>query len=139
MNDDGVIVKAQTPIIISASRSTDIPAFYADWFFHRLERGHSAWINPFNGIKSYISYSKARLIVFWSKNPEPLIPYLEVLERKNINYYIQFTLNDYEAELYENGVPPLTKRIDTFKKLVNKMGRGKVLFTFSSLAFCSGV
>lgn len=35
---DGQLVKAQAPVIVSASRSTDIPAFYADWFFDRLEK-----------------------------------------------------------------------------------------------------
>lgn len=47
INVDGRFVKAQAPIIVSASRSTDIPAFYADWFFKRLEIGYSAWTNPF--------------------------------------------------------------------------------------------
>ena len=28
---------AQAPVIVSSSRSTDIPAFYCDWFFHRLK------------------------------------------------------------------------------------------------------
>lgn len=55
---DGRLVKAQAPIIVSASRSTDIPAFYADWFFDRLEKGYSAWTNPFNGVKSYVSRLK---------------------------------------------------------------------------------
>lgn len=63
---DGQPVKAQAPIIVSASRSTDIPAFYADWFFDRLEKGYSAWTNPFNGVKSYVSYEQTRFIVFWS-------------------------------------------------------------------------
>ncbi len=36
---NGQTVKAQAPVIVSASRSTDIPAFYADWFFDRLEKG----------------------------------------------------------------------------------------------------
>lgn len=40
--DNGMMVEAQAPIIISASRSTDILAFYADWFFHRLKVGYSA-------------------------------------------------------------------------------------------------
>ncbi|WP_300933708.1 DUF1848 family protein, partial [uncultured Duncaniella sp.] len=43
--DSGVSVEAQAPVIVSASRSTDIPAFYADWFFERLKRGYSAWTN----------------------------------------------------------------------------------------------
>ena len=54
--EDGRIVDAQHPQIISASRSTDIPAFYCDWFFLRLEKGYSAWTNPFNGAKSYVAY-----------------------------------------------------------------------------------
>ena len=65
--DNGVMAEAQAPIIISASRSTDIPAFYADWFFHRLKVGYSAWTNPFKGVKSFVSYEKTRFIVFWSK------------------------------------------------------------------------
>lgn len=68
--DNGTWADAQVPEIVSASRSTDIPAFYADWFFHRLEKGYSAWTNPFNGKKSYVSYQNTRFIVFWSKNPE---------------------------------------------------------------------
>ena len=64
---NGNPVKAQAPLIVSASRSTDIPAFYADWFFDRLEKGYSAWTNPFNGVKSYVSYEKTRFIVFWSR------------------------------------------------------------------------
>ena len=74
---EGKPVKAQAPAIVSASRSTDIPAFYADWFFDRLEKGYSAWTNPFNGVKSYVSYRKTRFIVFWSKNPRPLLSYLD--------------------------------------------------------------
>lgn len=65
--DNGEWVEAQAPIIVSASRSTDIPAFYADWFFLRLKVGYSAWTNPFNGVKSFVSYKNTRFIVFWSK------------------------------------------------------------------------
>lgn len=116
--ENGERVDAQAPIIVSASRSTDIPAFYADWFFNRLDRGYSAWTNPFNGKQSCISYQKTRFIVFWSKNPAPLIPYIETLKEKNINFYIQYTLNDYEDEKLELGVPKLDECINTFKPLV---------------------
>ena len=53
--ENGEWVDAQFPVIVSASRSTDIPAFYTDWFFHRLNVGYSAWVNPFNGLKSFVS------------------------------------------------------------------------------------
>ena len=82
--DNGMMAEAQAPIIISASRSTDIPAFYADWFFHRLKVGYSTWTNPFNGVKSFVSYEKTRFIVFWSKNPEPLLGHLDELKERNI-------------------------------------------------------
>ena len=126
-------VKAQAPIIVSASRSTDIPAFYADWFFHRLKVGYSAWTNPFNGVKSYVSYQNTRFMVFWSKNPRPLLPHLNYLKERNIGCYIQYTLNDYEKEGLERGVPNLSERIDTFKKLVDKLGKGRVIWRFDPL------
>jgi len=129
---NGNLVKAQAPLIVSASRSTDIPAFYADWFFYRLEKGYSAWTNPFNGVKSYVSYEKTRFIVFWSKNPKPLLPYLHLLKERNIKCYIQYTLNDYEQEKLEK-VPPLTDRIETFKLLVDQLGKGSVIWRFDPM------
>jgi DNA repair photolyase len=129
---DGQPVKAQAPIVVSASRSTDIPAFYADWFFDRLKKGYSAWTNPFNGVKSYVSYDKTRFIVFWSKNPKPLLPYLNYLKERNIKCYIQYTLNDYEKEDLEK-VPTLTNRIKTFKLLVNELGLGSVVWRFDPM------
>ena len=81
--DNHEMAEAQAPVIISASRSTDIPAFYADWFFNRLKKGYSAWTNPFNGVKSFVSYEKCRFIVFWSKNPQKLLPHLDELKDKN--------------------------------------------------------
>ena len=131
--ENGEMAEAQAPIIISASRSTDIPAFYADWFFHRLKVGYSAWTNPFNGVKSFVSYDKCRFIVFWSKNPKPLLNHLDELKERSIGCYIQYTLNDYEIESLEKGVPPLKERIDTFKKLVEKLGKGRVVWRFDPL------
>lgn len=136
--EDGIIVPMQAPIIVSASRGTDIPAFYADWFFHRLEKGYSAWINPFNGVKSFVSYENTRFIVFWSKNPSPLLPYLHILKERNIKCYIQYTLNDYEHEKLEK-VPPLASRIDTFKLLVEHLGKGSVIWRFDPLILTDDV
>lgn len=131
--DSGVSAEAQAPVIVSASRSTDIPAFYADWFFERLRRGYSAWTNPFNGVTSYVSYSRMRFIVFWSKNPKPLLEHLDYLAERNIGCYIQYTLNDYEVESLEKGVPPLSQRIETFKMLVDKLGKGRVIWRFDPM------
>ena len=131
--DNGEMEKATFPIVVSASRSTDIPAFYADWFFYRLNQGYSAWTNPFNGVKSYVGYDDTKFIVFWSKNPHPLLKYLDVLKQKGIGCYIQYTLNDYEEEGLERGVRPLAERIETFKMLVEKLGEGAVVWRFDPL------
>ena len=98
---NGEAISASAPIIISASRSTDIPAFYAEWFIKRLREGYVVWKNPFNQQPMYISFKNTKVIVFWTKNPKPLIPYLHELDEKGIHYYFQFTLNDYVAEGFE--------------------------------------
>lgn len=132
-NKHGIDVEAIAPIIVSASRATDIPAFYADWFFNRLDEGYLMWRNPFNGKDSYVSMANMRFVVFWSKNPKPLIPYLPILQEKGIGFYIQFTLNDYDAEQLEPGVPRLAERINTFKRIVDEYGAGSVVWRFDPL------
>lgn len=136
---NGQQVSAMAPVIVSASRSTDIPAFYSDWFFHRLKVGYSAWTNPFNGVKGYVSYKNTRFIVFWSKNPRPLLPHLDYLKERSIGCYIQYTLNDYEQEGLERGVRPLAERIDTFKLLVDKLGFGRVIWRFDPMILTDDV
>lgn len=80
-----------------------------------------------------MSYDAIRFIVFWSKNPLPLLPFLDIL-RKNIWCYIQFTLNDYKDENLEPYVPSLLQRIETFIELSKCLGKGAVIWMFDSLA-----
>jgi hypothetical protein len=124
---------AVAPVIISASRATDIPAFYADWLIHRLKAGYSVWHNPFNQKPCFVSFEAARLFVFWSKNPRPLMSRLGIFENRNLNYFFQFTLNDYEEESFEPGVPPLRERIDTFRELSGRIGKERVIWRFDPL------
>ncbi len=133
MTDEGLKVKASAPIIVSASRSTDIPAFFSGWLIKRIHKGYVKWINPFNQAPLYISFSKTRVIVFWTKNPEPLIPHLAEIDNMGINYYFQFTMNDYERERLEPNVPPLGERIKTFTELSRRLGRAKVIWRFDPL------
>jgi hypothetical protein len=105
ITDDGKSVEATAPIVISASRRTDIPAFYSKWFINRLRKGYCVLYNPFNQKPSYVSFKKTRVVVFWTKNPKPLIPFLCELEDRSIHYYFQFTLNDYEKENFEPNIP----------------------------------
>lgn len=132
--DNGEVVKGKAPVIISASRSTDIPAFFSKWLFSRIEKGYCTWYNPFNkSVPYYISFKNAKVFVFWSKNPEPIIPFLGKLDERGIHYYFQYTLNDYEKEGIEPGIPKLDKRIETFKKLSGIVGKEKVIWRFDPL------
>lgn len=131
--DSGEHVEAMAPVIISASRSTDIPAFYAKWFFNRLAKGYCVWINPFNQQKTYVSFSKCKVIVFWTKNPEPILPYLHELDKRGIHYYFQVTLNDYVGEGFEPNVPSVEQRVGTFRKLSDMIGRERVIWRFDPL------
>ncbi|MCK4776927.1 MAG: DUF1848 domain-containing protein, partial [Actinomycetia bacterium] len=103
------------------------------WFENRLNEGYVKWINPFNGKAYLISFEKARLFVFWSKNPQPIFPFLNTLDRKNLNYYFLFTLNDYDREKFEPNVPALEERIEIFKDLSVQIGREKVIWRFDPL------
>ena len=131
--DDGKQVEATAPVIISASRSTDIPAFYAKWFFNRLAKGYCAWYNPFNQQKMYISFERCRVIVFWTKNPAPIIPYLPELDKRGIHYYFQVTLNDYVKEGFELNVSSVDDRVETFKQLSEMIGKERVIWRFDPL------
>ena len=135
--DSGERVEAQAPVIISASRSTDIPAFYAKWFMERLRRGYVAWYNPFNRQKIYVSFKNTKAVVFWTKNAEPMLPYLRELDKRGIHYYFQFTVNDYEHEGFEPNVPPLEQRIATFRRLAGMLGKERVVWRFDPVMFTS--
>ena len=122
------------PVIVSASRSTDIPAFYADWFLERLRAGFSVWVNPFNQERYRVSFADTRMIVFWSKNPKPMLERLDEVETLGFKqYYFQFTLNDYVAEGLEPHVPPVAERIDTFRRLAKRIGEERVIWRFDPL------
>jgi len=126
-------IKGIAPLIISASRSTDIPAFCMEWFMDRLESGYLKWVNPFNRKEQYVSLESAKVIVFWSKNPQPLFDHIDEIEQKGCGLYVQYTLNDYEQEGYEPGLPPLRNRIETFKNLSGRIGKEKVIWRFDPL------
>jgi len=129
----GETVSAQAPVIISASRSTDIPTFYADWFVERWKAGYVKWMNPFNGIPLYVSFKNARVVVFWTKNPKPMLQHIDFLNENIKNYYFQYTLNDYDKEGFEVKVPKLETRINIFKELSDRIGKERVVWRFDPL------
>jgi len=112
-------------MIISVSRRTDIPAFYSKWFFNRIKEGYVLVPNPYNPkMISRVSLDPAVVdcIVFWTKNPNPMIEQFDRL--KDYKYYFQFTLNPYGKDI-ENHLPSVQKRINIFKRLTAEYNNRK--------------
>lgn len=120
-------------MILSASRRTDIPAFYSDWFFNRLKEGFVLVRNPMNihqVSRVTLSPEVIDCIVFWSKNPKPMLARLD--ELKDYMYYFQFTINPYDRGL-ELGVPRKEGIISTFKELSEKIGLKRVIWRYDPI------
>jgi DNA repair photolyase len=120
-------------MIISASRRTDIPAFYSNWFLKRIDEKFFMVRNP-NNVKqvSWISLdpSVVDCIVFWTKNPERLIPHLNKL--RNYSYYFQFTITPY-GQVLEPNVPTVERAVSLFKKLSDIIGPGRVIWRYDPI------
>jgi DNA repair photolyase len=117
-------------MIISASRRTDIPAYYSEWFFNRIREGFVQVRNPLNHHQVSGVALKPDIvdcIVFWSKNPAPMIDSLRRI--KDYAYYFQFTLNAYNSDI-ETRLPDKTERINTFLKLAEKTGPERVVWRY---------
>jgi len=119
-------------MIISASRRTDIPAFYSKWFMNRIKDKYVYVKNPFNTkqiSKIPLLPESTDCIVFWTKNAQNLMPFLDEIESMGYNYYFQFTLTSYDSSI-ERGVPKKAYIIDTFKKLSDTIGKKKVVWRY---------
>lgn len=119
-------------MIISASRRTDIPSYYAKWFVNRLKEGYVLIQNPYNKDR----YSKAILtresvdcIVFWTKNPKPMMEYLPVIDEMGYPYYFQFTLTPYGRNI-EKGLPDKKELLNVFQKLSAKLGSDRMVWRY---------
>ena len=130
-------------MIISASRRTDIPAFYGEWFIRRLRDGFVVIPNPFNthrfSIQS-LSPGDVEAIVFWSKNPFPFFTYLPEIDHLGFHnrYLFHITLNPYHQTVFESLLPPLSERVDTFSKLADIIGQKRIIWRYDPIIFCKG-
>lgn len=114
-------------MIISASRRTDIPTYYAKEFIESIKRGYTFTC----GKRVSLLPQDVDCIVFWTKNPLPLMKYLN--ELKDYNYYFQFTVTGYEQDV-ETNVPSKGKVIiPTFKELSEKIGKEKVIWRYDPI------
>lgn len=121
-------------MIISASRRTDIPNYYSEWFLNRLKEGFVYVRNPMNArqiSKVDITPEAVDCVVFWTKNPAPMLNKLNRL--KGYHYYFQFTVTSYEKDV-EPAVPSKGYEIiDTFRRLSDKIGRERVIWRYDPI------
>ncbi len=123
-------------MILSVSRRTDIPNYYSEWFLNRVKEGFLYVRNPMNAhqiSKIAISPEVVDCIVFWTKNPEPMLRRLD--ELAEYPYYFQFTLTGYGKDI-EPGIPhKKDKMIEVFQRLSEKIGSKKVIWRYDPILF----
>lgn len=127
-------------MIISASRRTDIPAFYSEWFYKRLEEGYLYVRNPMNPkqvSEIRLNRDTADCFVFWTKNPSPMMDRLSILDSMGYPYYFQFTLNSYGADV-EPGLPDKGELVSTFKTLSRRIGPERVIWRYDPILLGAG-
>lgn len=120
-------------MIISASRRTDIPAYYSEWLFNRLQEGFCYTVNPMNPTLFYKIPLHADLvdaIVFWSKNPYPMLKKLHLLEK--YPFYFQYTITPYADDIEKN-LPRKKYLVDTFIKLSRQIGKKRVVWRYDPI------
>ncbi len=122
-------------MIISATKRTDIPSYYGEWFVNRLKAGYVLIQNPYNNNR----YSKANLtreavdiIAFWTKNPKPFLKYLPIIDEMGYPYYFQFTITPYGKET-ESGLPNKEELLETFITLSEKIGKKRVVWRYDPI------
>lgn len=124
--------------IVSVSRRTDIPAFYADWFMRRVREGYVRYLNPFGGQEHEVSLQPedVHAFVFWSKDYGPLIKHLPELEERGYDFYFHFTITGI-PKTFENLVVPVDDAIATFRLLAERYGPRRVQWRFDPIVISS--
>lgn len=123
-------------MILSVSRRTDIPNYYADWFLNRIKEGWLYVRNPMNPhqvSRIELSPEVVDCIVFWTKNPAQMLKRLDELAA--YKYYFQFTLTSYGKDVEVNVPNKKEIVIPTFQKLSEKIGKEKVIWRYDPILF----
>ncbi len=110
-------------MIVSASYRTDIPAFYAEWFAHRLKQGWASYRNPYSGREHRLRLDPeaAEGFVFWTRNLGPFFPVLDQLRAAGRPFVVQFTLTGYPAAL-ERATQPVETAVAQLERLAERFG-----------------
>ena len=107
-------------MILNVSGRTDIVAFYTPWFINRLKEGFVDVRNPFNESQvSRIYFSDVDAIVFCTKNPRPIIPYLKDI-KKTILFHVTLTGYHKDIEVNVKDKKEIIKDINEISKILGK-------------------
>ena len=123
-------------MILSVSRRTDVPNYYADWFYNRIKEGFVCVRNPMNPHQvSRINLSPELVdcIVFWTKNPVPMLERLD--ELSPYHYYFQFTLTGYGRDVEEKLPSKKEVLIPAFQHLAERIGSNRVVWRYDPILF----
>lgn len=107
-------------MILNVSGRTDIVAFYTKWFMNRYKEGFVDVRNPYNKkLVSRIYFEDVDLILFCTKNPIPIIPYLKEIDKPII---FQVTITPYKKDIEPNVI---SKKliIESVKKISKIIGK----------------
>ena len=125
-------------IVLSASRRTDIPAFYLPWFIKQIQKGFFEVVNPYNQRVSVVPATPddVHTIVFWSKNFGTFLEdeYGEHLLQQGYHLFFNFTINSDNSVLEPN-VPPLEVRLDQLGRLCERYGSRAINWRFDPICY----
>ena len=121
------------PEIISASRRTDIPAFYSGWFLNRLREGYCEYWHVFSKRWFRVSLLPEDVLgfVFWTKNLGPLLPDLPEI-REHSPFYVQFTINAYPLQIEPNVIGKEVA-VAQLRSVAADYGVGSVVWRFDPI------
>jgi len=124
--------------VISASRRTDIPAFYSEWMINRLRDGECYFSNPFNSRVYRISLrpEDCFAIVFWTRNPNPLEKYLDEIIAMGHRFYFQFSILGYPKQI-ESHNPSIQQAITVFKEISKRISPQNVIWRYDPILISS--
>lgn len=120
-------------MIIQTGMRTDIPAFYADWFANRLREGFVLVRNPWNpsAVTRYeLNPSVVDMIGFCSKDPDPMLKYMDLLRPYGQYWFV--TITPYGKEIEPN-VPDRHVVMDTFCRLSEIVGIRSIAWRYDPI------
>ncbi|MBN2055980.1 DUF1848 domain-containing protein [bacterium] len=127
-------------MVISASRRTDLPAWYGRWFRQRLEEGFARYTNPFSGTEYQVSLTRESVIafLFWSKDFAPFMSELEHLEELGYPFYCHFTITGLPVVM-EPAAPPWSDAVECFAHCANRFGPHRMCWRFDPIVLTSDI